>query len=97
MRKALPHDTPVPQSKPCLWAFDTIARCCCAPASSPRREGGTARADPFRPGRGPGAMQVTGSNLLRHAAAAPGREGARPSPHAERRAHRYRGDGAYTL
>lgn len=24
MRKALPHDTPVPQSKACLWAFDTI-------------------------------------------------------------------------
>src|SRR5436190_24254926 len=24
MRKALPHDTPVPQSKACLWAYDTI-------------------------------------------------------------------------
>jgi gentisate 1,2-dioxygenase len=24
MRKALPHDTPVPQSKACLWAYDDI-------------------------------------------------------------------------
>ena len=24
MRKALPHDAPQPQSKACLWAFDTI-------------------------------------------------------------------------
>ena len=24
MRKALPHDTPIPQSKPCLWAYDTV-------------------------------------------------------------------------
>ena len=24
MRKALPHDTPIPTSKACLWAFDTV-------------------------------------------------------------------------
>src|SRR6188474_2002600 len=88
MRKALPHDTPVPQSKACLWAFDTIRPLLLRAGELTPVEKAERRvlilSDPGRDAR-------RRANLLRHATAAAGREGAGAPPHAERRAHRGRG------
>src|ERR1044071_7188800 len=61
MRKALPHDTPVPQSKACLWAFDKIRPLLLRAGELTPVEKAERRVLILSdPGRGPGAMRVAG-------------------------------------
>ena len=92
MRKALPHDTPVPQSKACLWAFDKIRPLLLRAGELTPVEKAERRVLILSdPGRGPGAMRVAGPIFCGMQLLLPGREGAGASPHAERGAHRGRG------
>ena len=55
------HDTPVPQSKPCLWAFDTIRPLLLRAGELTPVEKAERRVLILSdPGRGPGAMRVAG-------------------------------------
>ena len=61
MRKALPHDTPVPQSKACLWAYDTVRPLLLRAGELTPVEKAERRVLILSdPGRGPGAMRVAG-------------------------------------
>src|SRR5947209_3803357 len=88
MRKALPHDAPQPQSKACLWAFDTIRPLLLRAGELTPVEKAEARADPLRSRPRTRRDARRRSDLLRHAIAAAGGEGAGASPYTERGAHR---------
>src|SRR3954447_11346180 len=61
MRKALPHDAPVPQSKACLWAYETIRPLLLRAGELTPVEKAERRVLILSdPRRGPGAMRVAG-------------------------------------
>src|SRR5205085_4670419 len=60
MRRALPHDAPVPVSKPCLWSFERIRPLLLKAGELTPVEKAERRVLILSdPGRGNGAMQVT--------------------------------------
>ncbi len=98
MRKALPHDAPVPLSKPCLWAFDTIRPLLLRAGELTPVEKAERRVLILSdPGRGPGAMQVTGSIFCGMQLLLPGEKAPahRHTPSAARII--VEGEGAYTI
>ena len=98
MRKALPHDTPVPLSKPCLWAFDKIRPLLLRAGELTPVEKAERRVLILSdPGRGPGAMQVTGSIFCGMQLLLPGEKAPahRHTPSAARII--VEGEGAYTI
>jgi len=98
MRKALPHDTPVPQSKACLWAFDKIRPLLLRAGELTPVEKAERRVLILSdPGRGPGAMQVTGSIFCGMQLLLPGEKAPahRHTPSAARII--VEGEGAYTI
>src|SRR5690349_12995771 len=98
MRKALPHDTPQPQSKACLWAFDTIRPLLLRAGELTPVEKAERRVLILSdPGRGPGAMQVTGSIFCGMQLLLPGEKAPahRHTPSAARII--VEGEGAYTI
>jgi len=98
MRKALPHDAPAPVSKPCLWAFDTIRPLLLRAGELTPVEKAERRVLILSdPGRGPGAMQVTGSIFCGMQLLLPGEKAPahKHTPSAARII--VEGEGAYTV
>ena len=98
MRKALPHDTPVPQSKACLWAFDTIRPLLLRAGELTPVEKAERRVLILSdPGRGPGAMRVAGPIFCGMQLLLPGEKAPahRHTPSAARIV--VEGEGAYTI
>jgi gentisate 1,2-dioxygenase len=98
MRKALPHDTPVPQSKACLWAFDTIRPLLLRAGELTPVEKAERRVLILSdPGRGPGAMRVAGPIFCGMQLLLPGEKAPahRHTPSAARIV--IEGEGAYTI
>ena len=98
MRKALPHDTPVPQSKACLWAFDKIRPLLLRAGELTPVEKAERRVLILSdPGRGPGAMRVAGPIFCGMQLLLPGEKAPahRHTPSAARIV--VEGEGAYTI
>ena len=98
MRKALPHDTPVPQSKACLWPFDTIRPLLLRAGELTPVEKAERRVLILSdPGRGPGAMRVAGPIFCGMQLLLPGEKAPahRHTPSAARIV--VEGEGAYTI
>ena len=98
MRKALPHDAPQPQSRACLWAFDTIRPLLLRAGELTPVEKAERRVLILSdPGRGPGAMRVAGPIFCGMQLLLPGEKAPahRHTPSAARIV--VEGEGAYTI
>jgi gentisate 1,2-dioxygenase len=98
MRKALPHDTPVPQSKACLWAYEDIRPLLLRAGELTPVEKAERRVLILSdPGRGPGAMRVAGPIFCGMQLLLPGEKAPahRHTPSAARVV--IEGEGAYTI
>src|ERR1044072_8358592 len=98
MRKALPHGAPQPQSKACLWAFDTIRPLLLRAGELTPVEKAERRVLILSdPGRGPGAMRVAGPIFCAIQSLLPGEKP--PAPRHTPSAARIvvEGEGAYTI
>src|SRR5437016_13348778 len=98
MRKALPHDAPVPQSKACLWPFDKIRPLLLRAGELTPVEKAERRVLILSdPGRGAGAMRVAGPIFCGMQLLLPGEKAPahRHTPSAARIV--VEGEGAYTI